>query len=162
MVALAVGVVACGGDDDDSTTPTTATGSSAFCQRMRRADTPFDDAGSSDVPSREVLLREASSVAALATAAPAGIRGDLRTFAGAVRQIAELRGQVDLSDAALHDPKNAARLKEMSSALERLAGQVKAAGARVAKYLHDECGIETPTPTSTTTATSAVTSTTLG
>jgi hypothetical protein len=166
VAALAIGVTACGSDDDGGAIETPA--SSTFCGKAKAVDRQFDDldtaVGAAGVPSRAVLLKAATSVDSLAVSAPPAVRGDLRTVASGVRHIADLLGQVDLSDqAALTDPKNAPKLEQMSAEMERLGNQVQAASARVAKYLHDRCGIDTGAPTSTTTtSTTAATTTTLG
>jgi hypothetical protein len=166
VVALASAVGACG-DDDDAGARRTTSGATSFCSRATAVDRQFDDldsaVGAAGVPSRESLLKAATSVDSLVVAAPRAVRSDLRTVAGGVRRIADLLGEVDLSDrAALDDPQNAPKLEQMSAEMERLGNQVQAASARVAKYLHDRCGIDTGATTSSTTPTTAATTTTLG
>jgi hypothetical protein len=166
VASLVLGVAACGDDDDDGGAIDRSP-ASTFCGKATAVDRQFDDldtaVGASGVPSREVLLEAATSVESLAASAPTAVRGDLQTVARDVRRIADLFGQVDLNDqAALNDPKNAPKLEQLSAEMERLGNQVQAASARVAKYLHDECGIDTGATSTTTSTTTAATTTTLG
>ena len=165
-LVVALGMASCGADDSGGK----ASGGStkAFCSKAKAVDTQFDDldsaVGATAVPKREAMAKAATSLEALATSAPAAVKADLRTVADGVRKIADLLGKVDITDqAALSDPKNTATLQQMSAEMERLGTQVQAASGRVAKYLHDECGIDTGATTSTTTtSTTAATTTTLG
>ena len=172
VVVPAVALAACGSSDNGGAVAS-GRGESAesFCRKATAVDRQFDDldgaAGTGGVPKREALTKAATSLDALAANAPIAVRGDLRTVASDVRKIADLLGEVDISDQkALTDPANAPTLKQMSADVDRLGKQVQAATDRVAKYLHDECGIDTGTtttnPTKTTTTTPAAVSTTMG
>lgn len=171
LVVAALAVAACGSSDNGGAMATGgAESTTSFCRKATAVDRQFDDldgaAGAAGVPKREALIKAATSLDALATNAPIAVRSALRTVASDVRKIAELLGEVDITDQkALTDPSNVPKLQQMSADVDRLGTQVQAATSRVAKYLHDECGIDTvattTNPTSTTTTTAAV-STTVG
>jgi hypothetical protein len=167
VLGLALGLVGCGGGDVDGS-GASSSATKAFCSKAKAVDRQFDDldaaVGPTGVPSAEVLTKAATSLDTLGTSAPTAVRTDLATVASGVRKIADLLGQVNLTgQAALADPNNAAKLQRVSTEMERLGKDVQAASGRVAKYLKDECGIDTgATTSSTTTSTTAATTTTLG
>lgn len=133
-------LVSCGGDDDDG-------GSAAgFCDRADTFDEQFaqleEQFDGSETPSAEIFDQAADAIEDLADEAPSEIEGDMRTVSGGVREIAEIFGEIDLSDPeALSDPANAGTLAELSERMETLGEEVEDASDRVETYLQDECGI---------------------
>jgi hypothetical protein len=163
---LAIALLACGGDDDGASTSAGKT--NAFCARAEAIDRQFAELGTafagSDVPTTKVFDKAASALEDLSDSAPTAVRADLRTVASGVRKIAAALSGVDLSNrSALTDPKNAVHLEQVNQELEGVGKTVQAASDRVAKYLKDECGIETDlTTTVAPTTTLPATTTTLG
>ncbi len=151
---IAVTLIACGGDDDDSTATATEEtsgskgGSSAvFCKKAKAVDQEFsqlDDAFTgTGAPNGEVFQDAADALDKLAADAPKEIRSDMSTVADGVRKVADVLGDIDLSDpAVLRDPNNAAKLQQMSEEMQSLGEEIQASSERVAKYLEDECGID--------------------
>ena len=140
VLALGAG---CGGDDDDD-------GVSAggdFCDQARDLDeqmtaleTQFEG---EDIPSSEVFEQTADAIGGLADDAPSAIKGDLETLEDGVREIAEIFGDIDLSDpAALSDPENMEQLEQMGERMEALDTDISEASERVETYLSDECGLD--------------------
>lgn len=151
VLLLAVALVACGGDDDAADT---SSETRAFCAKADAIDRQFADLGTafsgSDVPTTKAFEKAASALEELSNRAPVTARADLRTVASGVRKIARALTGVDLSNrAALADPKNAARLQQVNQELEGIGKTVQAASDRVAKYLKDECGIDSDSTTTT-------------
>lgn len=147
---VAITLMACGGDDGGAVTSAGKT--RAFCARAERIDRQFADLGTAfagtEVPTTKVFEKAASALEDLSDSAPATVRADLRTVASGVRKIAAALSGVDVSNrTALTDPKNAARLQQVNQDLEGVGKTVQAASDRVAKYLEDECGIETDSTT---------------
>jgi hypothetical protein len=139
----------CGGDDDDDggSVAASVSGSGSFCDRAESVQAEFDSLDSefsgSELPSGDVFDRAADAIADLADDAPSEIKADLETVADGVREIADLFGEVDLSDPeALNDPDNAEALQEMSTRMGELDEKVTGASDRVETYLKDECGID--------------------
>lgn len=162
---IALGLVACGGDDDDSTAGATTTekasggggSSSAFCSKAKSVDKEFNDLDNaftgSGVPTGDVFDKAADALEKLAEDAPRAIKDDMATVAAGVRKVADVLGDIDLSDPkAVTDPANAEKLQQMSDEMESIGQEVQAASDRVAKYLADECGIDIETSTTSTTA----------
>lgn len=143
-VILLVPVLALGagcGDDDD------ASAGGDFCDRARLLDAQMssleNEFEGDDIPSSEVFDEAADALGDLADGAPSEIKGDLETLADGVREIAEIFGDIDLSDPeALSDPENAEQLQAMGERMEELDATVGDASDRVEAYLADECGIE--------------------
>jgi len=147
--------MACGGDDD---AVGTSSKTSAFCAKAEAIDRQFADLGTafagSDVPTTDVFEKAAGALDDLADSAPTAVRADLRTVASGVHKIARALIGVDLKTrSALADPKNAARLQQVNQELEGVGKTVQAASDRVAKYLKDECGIDSESTTTIATTT---------
>lgn len=142
VLALGAG---CGGDDDDNAISASASGS--FCDRARLLDQQMtaleEQFDSEDVPSSEVFDETADAIGSLANGAPSAIKGDLETLAAGVREIADIFGEIDMSDpAALMDPDNAEQLEQMGERMEGLDAEVSEASERVETYLADECDLD--------------------
>ena len=139
VLALGAG---CGGDDDDD-----VSASGSFCDRARLLDqqmtTLEDQFGGEEVPSGEAFEETADAIGGLADGAPSAIKGDLETLEGGVREVAEIFGDIDLSDpAALTDPANREQLEQMGERMEGLGEDIEGASKRVETYLSDECGLD--------------------
>ena len=99
--------------------------------------------GGEEMPSSEAFEETADAIGGLAEDAPSAVKGDLETLADGVREIAEIFGDIDLSDpAALSDPENTAKLEEMGDRMEALDSEIGDASERVETYLQDECGLD--------------------
>ena len=139
VLALGAG---CGGDDDDD-----VSASGGFCDRARLLDrqmnTLEEQFGGEDVPSSEAFEETADAIGGLADGAPTAIKGDLETLEDGVREIADIFGDIDLSDpAALTDPANTEKLEQMGERMEALDTDIGEASERVETYLSDECGLD--------------------
>lgn len=140
LVPVLVLGAGCGDDDDVSA-------SGGFCDRARLLDRQMtnleEQFGSEDVPSGEAFEETADAIGGLAEGAPTAIRGDLETLEEGVREIAEIFGDIDLSDpAALSDPENMDQLEQMSERMQALDADIGDASERVETYLSDECGLD--------------------
>ena len=139
VLALGAG---CGGDDDDD-----VSASGSFCDRARLLDRQMTTLEAQfegeEMPSGEAFEETADAIGGLADGAPSAIKGDLETLEDGVREIAEIFGDIDLSDpAALSDPENMAQLEQMGERMEALDTDISAASERVETYLSDECGLD--------------------
>lgn len=140
VLALGVG---CGGDDDD----VGASVSGGFCDRARLLDrqmTNLEEQFEGDeMPSSEAFEETADAIGGLADGAPSAVKGDLETLEKGVREIAEIFGDIDLSDpSALTDPANVEKFEEMGERMEALDADIGEASERVETYLSDECGLD--------------------
>jgi hypothetical protein len=129
-----VALVSCGGDGADFCEQATA-----FDEQFAELEEQFDG---DELPTAEAFEQAAAAIDDLADDAPEEIEGDMRTVSGAVREIAEIFGEIDLSDPeALTDPANAGALAELNERMESLGGEVEEASNRVEAYLEEECDI---------------------
>lgn len=151
---LALGA-ACGGDDDDDSSASGGGGGGGgdFCDRATLIDERFNELdetfAGTDLPTSEVFDEAANAIGDLADGAPDEIKEDLEIVADGIREIAEVFGEIDLSDPeAMSDPANLEALTAMGERMEELDVRVSASSDRVEAYLRDECGIETDDGTS--------------
>lgn len=99
--------------------------------------------GGDEMPSSEAFDETADAIGGLADGAPSAIKGDLETLEDGVREIADIFGDIDLSDpAALSDPANVEKLEQMGERTEALDADIGEASERVETYLSDECGLD--------------------
>jgi hypothetical protein len=90
-----------------------------------------------------VFEEAADAIGDLADGAPDEIKEDLEIVADGVREIAEVFGEIDLSDPeAMADPANIETLTAIGERMEELDQRVSASSDRVEAYLRDECGID--------------------
>lgn len=139
VLALGAG---CGGDDDDD-----VSASSGFCDRARLLDrqmtTLEEQFGGEEMPSSEAFEETADAIGSLAAGAPSAIKGDLETLEDGVREIADIFGDIDLTDpASLTDPDNVEQLEEMGERMEALDEEIGEASERIETYLSDECDLD--------------------
>jgi hypothetical protein len=138
-VALTAGVAACGDDDDTAGGGATAS-PERFCAQMEAAEAAFDSLESEDF---EPAVFETALETLRAVTPPAEISDDWNRIIGALEEVTDLFGEIDLNDPssflALEEDED---LMQRFEDLETRFADLEDAGDRVSDYVRDECGID--------------------
>jgi len=141
VVVVVLAIAGCGGGDDGGQSSTRT-----FCHDTTKVNAEFAKVAAYDSkrpPTPAVLNQSARQIATLAEHAPVAVRADLLAIADGDREIARSLAGIDLTNsAALKDPNNATKLKELTAALTAVSTKIEKATHRVAAYVKRACGID--------------------